>query len=161
LEEKIIDLLDEKFKEAEFEDCFWLDVKRHSVRNKLEVIIDSDTGLTLKKCQRISRYLEGFIDEEGWLGEKYVIEVCSPGADKPLKIARQYPKHIGRKLEVKKKDGETEEGRLTEVTEKGILIEYKVRRKEGKRKVTEEVKSNIAFDQIEQAKVKLSFNKKK
>lgn len=160
MEEKIIDLLDEKFKEAEFEDCFWLDVKRHSVRNKLEVIIDSDTGLTLRKCQRISRYLEGFIDEKGWLGDKYVIEVCSPGADKPLKKARQYPKHIGRKLEVKKKDGEIEEGRLTEITKEGILIEYKVRRKEGKRKITEEIKSTISFDQIERATVKLSFNKK-
>lgn len=161
MEEKIIDLLEEKFKEPEFKDCFWLDIKRHSVRNKLEVIIDSDTGLTLKKCQRISRYLEGFIDEEGWLGEKYVIEVCSPGADKPLKVIRQYPKHIGRKLIVKKKDGETEEGRLTAVTREAILIEYKVRRKEGKRKITEEVKSTISFDQIEKATVKLSFNKKK
>lgn len=161
MEEQIIDLLDEKFKEAEFEDCFWLDIKRHSARNRLEVIIDSDTGLTLRKCQRISRYLEGFIDEKGWLGEKYVIEVCSPGADKPLKITRQYPKHIGRKLIIKKKNGETEEGRLTSVTDEAILIEYKVRRKEGKRKITEEVKSTITFDQIKQATVKLSFNKKK
>lgn len=160
MEEKIIDLLEAKLQEPDFEDCFYLDVKHHQVNNKLEVTLDSDTGITFRKCQQISRYLESFIDEEGWLGEKYTLEVSSPGADKPLKIARQYPKHIGRKLEIKKTNGEKEEGRLTEVNEEDILIVYKVRRKEGKKKVTEEMNSRIPFTEIEKAVVKLSFNKK-
>jgi len=160
LEEKIIDLLDVKFQEPEFEHCFLLEVKRHDVNNKLEIIIDSDTGVTFKNCQRISRYLETFIDEKGWLGEKYILEVCSPGAVAPLKLPRQYPKHIGRKLEVKNKEGVVEEGQLTQVTDESITIEYKERRKEGKKKITEEVKSTILFDDIERAKIKLSFNKK-
>lgn len=160
MEEKIIDLLNIKFKEPEFEDCFFLGIKRHETNNKLEISIDSDTGVTFQNCQRISRYLETFIDENGWLGEKYVLEVCSPGAVAPLILPRQYPKHIGRKLEVKHKDGVVEEGKLTQVTEQGITIEYKTRRKEGKKKITEEVKSDILFSDIERAKIKLSFNKK-
>ena len=74
LEEKIVELLEEKFKEEEFTDCFLIDIKLHK-HNKLDIFLDSDTGITFRKCQRISRYLESFIDEEGWLGEKYVLEV--------------------------------------------------------------------------------------
>ena len=156
VEEKIIDLLEEKFKEPEFSNCFWLDVKLHADK-KLEVIIDCDTGVTFLTCQIISRHLESVIDEEQWLGPKYTLEVSSPGAERPLQLPRQYQKHLGRKLEVKTKEGEEYEGRLSEITEEGITLDYKVRHKEGKRKVTEEVQTTIAFAAIEKAKVKISF----
>ncbi|MEL6657045.1 MAG: ribosome assembly cofactor RimP [Bacteroidota bacterium] len=158
MEEKIIDLLEEKFTDPEFANCFWLDVKLLP-NKKLEVIIDCDTGVTFDTCRKISRYLESFIDEEQWLGEKYTLEVSSPGTDRPLQRPRQYTKHLGRKLEVKTNEGETYEGRLTEKTDEAITLTYKVRRKEGKRKVTEEVQTKINFADIKQAKVKISFNK--
>ena len=158
MEEKIIDLLEEKFTDPEFANCFWLDVKLLP-NKKLEVIIDCDTGVTFDTCRKISRYLESFIDEEQWLGEKYTLEVSSPGTDRPLQRPRQYTKHVGRKLEVKTNEGETYEGRLTEKTDEAITLTYKVRRKEGKRKVTEEVQTTINFADIKQAKVKISFNK--
>lgn len=158
MEEKIIDLLDEKFAEPEYADCFWLDVKLHA-NKKLEVIIDSDEGVTFENCQSISRYLESYIDEEGWLGEKYVLEVSSPGVDRPLQRARQYPKHIGRKLEVKTNAGEQHEGKLVVVEEHAIVLESKLRRKEGKRKVTETVRTELPFSDIEKALVKISFSK--
>lgn len=156
MEEKIIDLLEEKFTDPEFANCFWLDVKLLP-NKKLEVIIDCDTGVTFDTCRRISRYLESFIDEEQWLGEKYTLEVSSPGVKRPLELPRQYTKHIGRKLEVKTHSGETYEGRLTVATEQEITLEYKVRRKEGKRKITEEVQTTILFTDVKQAKVKISF----
>lgn len=156
VEEKIIDLLEEKFMDPEFENCFWLDVKLLP-NKKLEVIIDCDTGVTFDTCRKISRYLESFIDEEQWLGQKYTLEVSSPGADRPLQLPRQYTKHIGRKLEVKTNEGEDYEGRMISATETEITLQYKVRRKEGKRKVTEEVETTIPFTDIKKAKVKLSF----
>ena len=156
VEEKIIDLLEDKFEEEEFKECFWLDVKLLP-NKKLEVILDSDSGINFDTCRQISRYLESHIDTEGWLGEKYVLEVSSPGVDRPLQQQRQYPKHLGRKLEVKLKDGAKHEGKLAQLTEQGIVLEAKVRRKEGKRKVTEVVQTPIAFDDIDKAIVKISF----
>lgn len=156
VEEKIIDLLEEKFTEPEFSNCFWLDVKLHAGK-KLEIIIDCDTGVTFTTCRQISRHLENVIDQEQWLGPKYTLEVSSPGTDRPLQLPRQYKKHLGRKLEVKTKGGDEYEGRLSEITEEAITLDYKVRRKEGKRKVTEEVQTTIAFAAIEKAKVKISF----
>lgn len=64
IENKIIDLLDQKFKEEDFLDCFLVDLQLHA-NQKLEVFLDSDTGITFEKCQKISRYLEQYLDEEG------------------------------------------------------------------------------------------------
>ena len=100
VESKIESLLEVKFQEEEFTDCFLIEVKLHA-NKKLDVFIDSDAGVTFEKCQKISRYLEQYLDEEGWLGDSYVLEVSSPGISRPLKLLRQYPRNIGRKVEVR------------------------------------------------------------
>lgn len=156
MEEKIIDLLEGKLLDPEFADCFWLDV-RLGKDNKLDIIIDCDSGVTFEKCRQISRYLEGFIDEAGWLGEAYTLEVSSPGADRPLQRPRQYNKHVGRTLEVKLLSGDALEGTLAEVTDEHIVLEYQVRRKEGNKKVTEDMRTSHPFADIQEAKVKISF----
>ena len=89
IEDRIVELLGAKFEEEEFRDCFLVETKFHG-NNKLEVFIDCDNGLTFEKCQKISRYLESFIDEKQWLGEKYVLDVSSPGIGRPLILKRQY-----------------------------------------------------------------------
>ena len=149
-------LIAQKLEEEEFQDCYLVEVKGPN-GGKLEVFIDSDSSMTFKKCQKMSRYLEGHIDEAKWLGEKYTLEVSSPGVGNPLKLKRQYAKNIGRKMEVKKIDGEKVEGILVTVDEDTIALEGKVRKKVGKKKVTEEVTTTIEFENIKTAKVKVSF----
>jgi len=78
MESKVRKLLTEKFAEEEFADCF-LVATELSKKNKLEIFVDSDSGMTFDKCRKLSRYLEEFIDEEQWLGQKYTLEVSSPG----------------------------------------------------------------------------------
>lgn len=149
-------LLEAKFQEEEFADCFIIEIK--SLQNKrVEIYVDSDSGITFKKCQQLSRYLEAEIDEKGWLGEKYTLEVSSPGITRPLKFARQYPRNIGRKLEVKQLEGETKTGTLIEVDEKQITLESKQRIKEGKKKKTVVVQDIIPFENIKETKVKITF----
>lgn len=156
-EQKIEVLLEKLFAEdEEFQHCFLVDMHL-GINKKLEVFVDSDTGIKFSECQKISRYLEGFIDEENWLGEKYTLEVSSPGVMNPLKMPRQYPKNIGRRLEIVKTDGEHLEGKLVEVKPNGILIEDKVREKVGKRKVTKTVQTDLTFDEIAKAVVQISF----
>lgn len=167
IEQKISDLLDLKFQEPEFESYFLIEVELKG-DNRLEVYLDGDQGITLGNCQRISRYLEKHLDEELWLGEKYFLEVSSPGVKRSLKFPRQYHQHIGRKLEVKtKQEGKIEgsmitvEGTLTKVETSQIILEWKERVKEGKKKRTVEMKKEIPFDHIDKTIVKLSFNKGK
>ncbi len=167
IEQKISNLLDLKFQEPEFESYFLIEVELKG-DNRLEVYLDGDQGITLGNCQRISRYLEKHLDEELWLGEKYFLEVSSPGVKRPLKFPRQYHQHVGRKLEVKTtEEGKVEgsvvtvEGTLTKVEDLQITLEWKERIKEGKKKKTVEMKKEIPFDHIEKTIVKLSFNKGK
>jgi ribosome maturation factor RimP len=156
LEEKIVELLEEKFKEEEFADCFLIDMKLHK-HNKLDIFLDSDTGITFRKCQRISRYLESFIDEEGWLGEKYVLEVSSPGLTRPLKLRRQYLKNIGRKVEVNLLEGKPVAGKLIEVNEEAIVIEREEKFKEGKKNIKKMVQIPIPFENIKKTVVTISY----
>ncbi|MEY3367493.1 MAG: hypothetical protein RI973_648 [Bacteroidota bacterium] len=156
IEEKIYGLLAEKFQEEAFQDCFLVELNLHR-GNKLEVFIDCDSGMTLEKCQRISRYLESHLDEQAWLGDNYVLEVSSPDLGRPLKLKRQYAKNIGRKLAVTRQSGEVVNGVLKAAGEDSITLEETVVRKEGKSKKKEQVQTEIPFDDIKKAMVTISF----
>lgn len=156
IEQQIERLLQEKFQEEAFQDCFLVELKLHP-NNKLEVFLDSDTGITFETCRVVSRHLEAVLDAERWLGEKYTLEVSSPGVDRPLRLRRQYAKNVGRKLKVKLSDGNTKEGTLVDVTDEHVVLEEKVRVQDGKRKKTQTLQTEIPFNQIEQAKIQVSF----
>jgi len=159
IEDKIQTLVNQFFEQEDWKHCFLVDINANLASKKIEVFVDSDTGVNFRECQKISRFLEGPIDENQWLGEKYTLEVSSPGVSRPLTIARQYPKHIGRTLEVKTLDEKTIKGQLKEVNDDGIVLYYKERIKEGKKKRVVEHNDEITFDNIKKAIVKISFSK--
>ena len=67
--ERISRLLEEKFATDEaFADCFMVEIELKGGQH-LNVFADSDSGMTFEKCQGLSRYLEKYLDENGWLGE--------------------------------------------------------------------------------------------
>jgi len=148
IEKLLSDALTTKFTEEEYEDYYLVDivVKKN---DKVEVYIDSDTTLNIRNCQRISRHLEHLIEENGWLGEKYTLDVSSPGVDRPLKLHRQYKKNIGRRIRVISDEDETIEGRLTAVSETSITLIIKQKKKE------EEL--ILLKDKIKKAKILVSF----
>ena len=154
VEKRIETLLAEKFTEQEFQDCFLVETKLLP-NNKLEIFIDCDSGVSLEKCRAISRYLEEYLDAEGMIGEKYVLEVSSPGIGRPLLLKRQYRNNINRKVEVKLRSGNRLKGILLEVQETGILLQE--HRKQGNKKKKLVIDHTIAFDDIEKTVVKVTF----
>lgn len=154
---RIAQLLEEKYATDEaFADCFTVDIELKPGQ-KLCVFADSDTGMTFEKCQKISRYLESFLDAHGWLGDKYVLEVSSPGVGRPLKFARQYRNNAGRTVTVTLTDKTQHTGILKSADEQQIILSQTVVEKEGKKKKEVVVETPIAFDQIEKTVVKISF----
>jgi len=149
--------LESKFKEAEYDSCFCVEVKEVQRGRKIEVYIDCDTGVDFSTCRKISRFLEEDLDESPLVKENYILEVSSPGARRPLILLRQYGKHVGRKLEIKLTDGEKFEGRLLDVLENSIIIERRTVEKEGKRKIRKKVESEVDFSAIKTARVKLAI----
>ena len=51
----------------------------------LRVFIDKNQGVTVYDCQRLSREIEDLIEIHELIDNHYVLEVSSPGLDRPLK----------------------------------------------------------------------------
>jgi ribosome maturation factor RimP len=53
-------------------------------------------GITIAECASVSRALEAFLDTDPAVGERYVLEVSSPGIERPLLRTRDYARFAGR-----------------------------------------------------------------
>jgi len=129
--------------------------------NKIQLFVDGDNGITVDKCAEISRYVESFLDSEGWVGERYVLEVSSPGMDKPLKLLRQYKKNLGRKVEVVLTDGAMKRGMLKAADEEKIILESEAGKKKrpGRHRTAGTANDllEIPFGNIKRTKLSFSF----
>lgn len=130
--------------------------KSGSGSGKLLVLVDSDTGLTIHDCARISRKLSIELENRDYFDSNYLLEVSSPGIDQPLQLIRQYLKNIGKKLRIHMLDGQEIEGKLTDVQKDFIRIEKGTL--SGKQKINKETLT-VSFENIRLAKVLVSFNK--
>jgi ribosome maturation factor RimP len=138
---------------ADNSDIFLVSV-RIKPTNNIKVFLDADSGLSIDKCIKINRAMYKTIEEEAWYPDgNFSLEVSSPGVDEPLKLLRQYKKNTGRNLEVVFTDDTKKEGKLINVTETGIQLEYT----EGKNKKAVTHIKDIAFEEIKQAIVLISF----
>ena len=70
-------------------------------RRILRFYIDSPTGVTLDDCSRVSHQLSGVFEVEDPIPGPYVLEISSPGLDRPLFGVRDFVRFVGRKIQVK------------------------------------------------------------
>ncbi len=126
-----------------------------STDNKINVVLDGDSGVTVQDCMKISRAIEHNLDRDE---QDFSLEVASAGAASPMVLPRQYKKNVGRKVAVRTAE-ETFEGNLTAATEDNIVLEWKAREPKpiGKGKHTVQKKKEIEFSEIKEAKVILKF----
>jgi len=124
--------------------------------NQINVFMDGDKGVTIADCVALSRFIEASLDREK---EDFSLDVSSHGANKPLLLPRQYPKHIGRGFEIKLLDGTSAEGNLVACDNEQIKLEYSVRENKpiGKGKITVTKQQIIKYNQIKESKIKLKF----
>ncbi len=131
-----------------------VDVKGNPNNQKIEVFIDGDQAVDINECSRISRKLSDLLEESDLMTGGYTIEVSSPGVSRPLKYLRQYPKHIGRDLEIVKKDKSKVKCELVDVTDEEIIISIL----SGKsKKVLPNQNLRMNFSEIDSAKVLIRF----
>jgi len=53
-------------------------------------------GITLDECAGLNIQISGLLDEKGILQERYILEVSSPGLDRPLKSREDFLRCTGR-----------------------------------------------------------------
>ncbi len=132
-----------------------IEVSRAGRRRMLRIIVDSDEGATLDACAELSRAISAKLDETDVMGDdEYVLEVSSPGADRPLTEHRHYVRAIGRLVKLQLTDSGELVARILEVDDEGLDLEVpgvKGRKPTSRR---------VAFDEIARARVELEFNRK-
>jgi len=122
-------------------------LKGHQGNQRLTVELDGDEGLPIETCASVSRQLSNWLEEENIISGKFILEVSSPGADKPLKNIRQYKKHLGRELKITTTEGYELQGELAGVVGETLKI------KEKKNLEPQEV----PFEKIKSSNVIISF----
>jgi ribosome maturation factor RimP len=71
-------------------------------RKVVRVVVDADGGVSLDDVAEVSRAVSGVLDEHDDLlgASPYVLEVTSPGIDRPLSQPRHWRRAVGRLVEV-------------------------------------------------------------
>ncbi len=70
----------------------------------LRIFLDKAGGPTLEDITRVSRRLNELFDEALDVGESYVLEVSSPGVNRPLKRREHFERYIGKRVRVRTHD---------------------------------------------------------
>ncbi len=155
-EQEVRQLVAEKFSEENLSHCLLVDIELKGTK-ALKVFIDSKEGVSFGECKKLSRFLEEKIEAGSLMDKNYLLEVSSPGVDRPLKFLEQYPKHKGRLFEVETQE-ETFTAVLKEIEDKNLIFEKKESGKNKKKanKAAKEIKE-INFESIRSAKVLVSF----
>jgi ribosome maturation factor RimP len=83
-------------------ELFELRRKGTASRPTLDVRIDRPDGsaITVEDCAKVSRALEAKLDGSGLVGDRYVLEVSSPGIERPLRDAKDWRRFAGKRVSV-------------------------------------------------------------
>ena len=123
---------------------------------EVELLIDSDTSVSIAACAALSRAIEAEFDRDE---EDFALTVASAGIGSELRTLRQYRKLIGRPVEVLLTNGIKLLATLDAADETGIALSYEEKQAvEGKkRKQTVTVERTYPFDEIKYTKEWLDF----
>lgn len=136
-------------------DLFVVDLSvSDAVRPKITVTLDSEQGLGIDECAKVSRRLAKRIDEAYGEDATYSLEVTSPGADQPLTDPRQYTRHVGRTFSLKLQDGSEKTGTLEAIEADGLQLAEEVKEKNKKKTLPATL---ISFSDIQEARIVISF----
>ena len=108
-------------------------------RSVVRVVVDRDEGVTLDDIAEVSRAVSDVLDrnDDGMGRAPYVLEVTSPGVDRPLTEPRHWRRNAGRLVTVKVGPvGATEEltGRIAAVHDSGVTLAVEAKAKPGAKK---------------------------
>ncbi|MEI6848201.1 MAG: ribosome maturation factor RimP [Chlorobiaceae bacterium] len=84
------------------EGVYLIDLKvQDSLRvRKIEVIVDTDTGISIDQCAWLNRRLRERLESNEQIGEDFELTVSSPGLGAPIILPRQYIRHCGKLMKV-------------------------------------------------------------
>ncbi|MCK5477453.1 MAG: ribosome maturation factor RimP [Methylococcales bacterium] len=92
--EHLVDLIEPIVEGLGYE-CVGIEYNPHPKNGLLRVYIDTDKGILVEDCTKVSHQLSGVLDVEDPISSNYQLEVSSPGADRPFFKVSQFERFIG------------------------------------------------------------------
>ncbi len=116
----------------------------------VRVFIDKEEGVTLEDCEKFNRALSAILDVEDPIQTSYILEVSSPGLDRPLKRSEDFERNIGKKIRIITKEEINRQnfftGRLREIKNNEIALILE-----------KEKEVNIPINKIAKAKLEIEI----
>ncbi|HET7689903.1 MAG TPA: ribosome maturation factor RimP [Nocardioidaceae bacterium] len=118
-------------------------------RRLLRVAVDKDGGVSLDEIAAATKEVSQLLDETDVMGDKpYLLEVSSPGIDRPLTLPRHWRRNASRLVKLTTAANETLTGRITEAGDDSVVLDVN-----GKTR-------SIAYADVTKARVQVEFNRK-
>ena len=118
---QVIELLSGEFARAGYEvEDVLIDSRTRPPR--ITVIADGDNPLDLDTIATLSRSASDLLDGLDAGADRYVLEVSSPGVDRPLTTDKHFRRARGRKVEVALSDGSRLTGRVGETRDRAVAL---------------------------------------
>ena len=119
-------------------------------RPTLRIFIEKEGGVTLEDCEKFSRAVSAVLDVEDPIRASYVLEVSSPGMDRPLKRPRDFEMNIGKLARVVTKESIEKQnffvGRIKEVRADRVIL-----------LAADEREIEIPFEQVSKARLEIEL----
>ncbi len=122
-----------------------------STGNKIKVLVNKKSGISIEECVKLSKHIEGSLDREA---EDFELLVSSSGLGEAFMVPEQYEMNIGQKVEVLDNDGQKYKGLLKEFKGSSFKLETSKKSKGKKKETTEK---DFLIDEIRSVKVKIAF----
>ena len=118
-------------------------------RRLLRVAVDKDGGVTLDDIAEATKEVSRLLDETDVMGEHaYLLEVTSPGTDRPLTLPRHWRRNQDRLVKAALTDGETVTGRIVAADDERATLDV------------DGATRDLAYADVAKAKVQIEFNRK-
>ena len=131
-------------------------------RSVVRVVVDRDQGVTLDDIADVSRAVSDALDahDDGMGRTPYVLEVTSPGVDRPLTEPRHWRRNVGRLVAVGVGGDPAEQvtGRITAVDDSGVTLAVETKGKPGAKKRPPQPRE-VPWAQLGAGRVQVEFGR--
>ncbi|MFJ9697788.1 ribosome maturation factor RimP [Kitasatospora sp. NPDC101183] len=125
-------------------------------RRQVQIDVDTDEGVDMDAVAEFSRVVGDALDASDVLGdEPYLLEVGSPGAERPLALPRHWQRAEGRLAQIHLVDGAELTARVLAADEDGVLVEVQPVKGRGRPK-----ERRLEYPEVARARVQVEFNRK-
>lgn len=127
-----------------------IELKKQGRRFLLRIFVDKEGGVSLDDCERVSREIEAQLDVEDPIPGSYILEVSSPGLDRPLRRPedfRRFKGNLARVVTSRSIDNQTFFiGEIVDAGDEGIVL-----------LLSGEKRVNIEYKDISKARLEVNF----